>query len=153
MSLTDELFFENLAVASAETTNQLKSFLELAKDDHVYLSPASKSASLRWESVHGKDFNLGAVDLDGRLQTYAVNWVPESIGHLELNLGHQHLEELATLIGGSVRQTRSANQWYVVKTGTTLPLALDALNKPAEWLALIRNYQQRLNGVAPDKAQ
>jgi hypothetical protein len=149
MSLTEELFFEKLAATSADTANQLKSFHDLGQDAHIYLSPASKSASLRWESAHGKVFNLGAIDLDGRLQTYAISWVPESIGHIEL--GHQYLEKLAALVGGSVRKTKAASQWYVVKTGTTLPPAVDALQKSGEWLELIRDYQERLNGVEQDR--
>lgn len=151
MTLTEELFFEKLAQASPDTSRALNAFLKQAEPYGVFLSPASKSASLKWESPHGSIFNLGGIDFNGRLQTYSVSWTPHSIGQLQL--GHQYLERLAEIADGTVRQTPVTTQWYIVRNGTVLPSAFVALSKADAWLTLIREYQEQLNFAENGEAE
>ncbi|HRH80124.1 MAG TPA: hypothetical protein PLW81_03680 [Thiobacillaceae bacterium] len=147
MTMTEELFFENLEAASPETAAALRDFLSQASELAVFLDPATKSASLKWDSPDGKTFNLGGVDMAGRLMSYAVGWVPNSIG--KIALGHEYLAGLSEIVGGSVKHTKDKAQWYVTKNGA-FPMALDALSKPGAWLDLIKNYQDRLTKSGVD---
>lgn len=146
MSLSEETFFEQLAVTSPDTANALKHFMNLnrTKDMPLYLEVATKSAMIKWDSPQGKSFTLGGVVHNGLLGTDSVCWAPDSIGQVEL--AHVYLEEVAKLVGGAVRKTKTLSNWRVVKTGTTSPLnAMDALGKPDEWLNIIERYQEAIN--------
>lgn len=150
-SMSEELYFEKLEAASPETARALEAFLERAAEDGIFLNSAKKSAALKWESPQGKVFNLGAIDLDGRLQTYSVGWVPYTIGQLEP--AHAYLENLGKIVGATVHKTPHPGQWCIKKGATALPPALDALSKPDEWLELIREYQADLNNADTDSGR
>jgi len=147
MSMTEEIFFGKLESASHDAARELRRLLNLAdeKELRIFLSPATKSAALKWESVDGKVFNLGGFNLDGNLTTYSVGWVPSEIGKLEL--AHEYLGKLSSIAGGSVRKTKDPTQWCVVKNGTTPPKAMDVLSKTEAWLDLISEYQAKLNNT------
>ena len=140
MSLTDETFFERLSEASPEAAGALKHFSEVVNERGVFLDVASKSATLRWESGQGKAYSLGGIDLQGRLSTYSVCWTPQKIGRVDL--GHRYLADLSLMMGAQVKQTKSPDQWYIVKAGTstTLPQAIDALRNPEAWSKLVDDY-------------
>jgi hypothetical protein len=72
-----------------------------------------------------------------------VNWTADGIGRIDL--AHDYLEAVSGLLDGEVRKTRSPAQWYIVREGTTLPEALELLNRDEEWLSLIQRYTERLS--------
>lgn len=145
MSMTEAIFFEKLEASSPDVAKKLRQFLTRAdeKELRIFLSPATKSASLKWESASGRVFNLGGIDFSGKLITYAINWGTGEIGKLEQ--AHEYLDALGRLAGGTVRKTPNPAQWYVVRSGVTPPGAMDVLNKTEEWLDLIAEYQAKLN--------
>jgi hypothetical protein len=142
-TLSEELFFEQLEKAAPDTAAQLREFRAEAANIGVFLDPARKSASLKWESPQSKILSLGGIDIEGNFISYHVSWTPESLG--KVALAHDYLAALSRIVGGSVRQTPSPGQWYVVKSGTTLPPAIDLLQKKDEWLEAITTYQIRFS--------
>jgi len=148
MSMTEEVFFERLDAVAPEAATALRQFLGRAEELGVYLDVATKSALLKWESVHGTVFSLGGIDLNGNLVSYSITWKPNDIGRIDL--AHDYMAKLAELGGGSVRKTKDPTQWYVVKSGTAVARAIDVLRKPDEWLDIIRHYQARLNEAESD---
>lgn len=146
-TMSEDDFFERLAASSPETAAALRDFLQLQqqRDLRVFLQPARRSAGLRWESPDGKVFTLGAIDLDGKLNTYSVCWTPDQTG--QLDLAHKYLHDLASLAGGTVRQTKHPAQWYVVSSGVIIPPALPVLNRAEDWIELMAKYQQRLSAA------
>lgn len=146
MSLTAEMFWEKLEVAEAAAAKALRLLLQRADELglNIFLSPAAKSASLKWESPGGQSFTLGSISTTGTLTTFSVSWGPNHIGMVEL--GHAYLEELASLVGGAVKKTKDPGMWYVVTKadGTKTPAALALLDRQEQWLALIQRYQSQL---------
>lgn len=110
-TLSEESFFERLHASSPETAASFREFLPKVSDLGIFLQPASKSATLRWESPDGKVFSLGAVDCDGRLGTYSVCWTPKETA--QLKLAHEYLRDLAVLAEAKVRETKDPAQWYL----------------------------------------
>lgn len=141
MSMTEAVFMDQLQRGYPEVAKGLNSFLELAKDNGIYLDAASKSASLKFD-IDDRSFTLGGVRLDGMLTTNSVCWRPSEIGAIQL--AHDYLGAVARMINGSVRKTAEPANWYVVKTGTTSPSADEVLSRSDEWMAHISKYQERL---------
>ena len=147
MSMTEEIYFEKLEATSPEAAKKLRLLLNRSDEMElgIFLSPATKSAALKWESADGKVFNLGGIGIDGNLTTYSVGWVG---GTDKLEQAHEYLGKLSGIAGGSVRKTKDPSQWCVVKNGTTPPSATDVLDKTEDWLKLISEYQAKLNDHA-----
>lgn len=145
ISLSEESYFERLQSAKPETAAALKTLVAAASDIGVFLDVATKSVSLKWESPLGRLFNLGGIDLEGRLTTYSVCRAPHAMGHVEV--GQAYLEALAGIADAQVRQTKTVVEWYLVSIGTTLPSALPALRRASDWIERIRTYQQRISAI------
>jgi hypothetical protein len=68
-------------------------------------------------------------------------------------LAHGYLDRLAALIGGRVRQTKKAEEWYVIREGSkggyyeSLPQAKDLLARSSEWLEIVRWYTGELRSA------
>ncbi len=146
MSLTEEIFFDRLRLAAPDTADALQAFRRRAEEKglQVFLSPATKSVSLKWEAMDGRVYSFGGVTLGGMLSTYSISWVPNAVGRIDL--AQEYLFGLARLVHGSVKKTKDPTQWYVVTKpeGTALPAALDVLMRADEWIELIQSYQSRL---------
>lgn len=141
-TMSEDIFFEGLSSKAPSTVKPLRGFLDKVKDIGVFLDPATKSAGLKWQAPSGPTFNLGGITLDGKLTTVSVGWVPNSIG--QIDLAHWYLEELGTIIGGSVRKTPDKAQWYIIKGGLAFPDAIDALQEDDRWMTLIEDYTEKL---------
>ena len=145
ISLTEASFFEKLRQADPHAATSLPIFAKQAEELDVFLNITANVAMLRWESQGGKRYSLGGVNIQGRITTYSVGWAPNEIGHVEI--GHEYLQKLSKLVGGHVRETPRVEQWYVVISGTSLPPAVQALNKSTEWLNIISEFQKQVNNV------
>lgn len=113
MTMSEEIFFSKLAETRPETEKALRIFLDKASNYGVFLDPATKSASLKWQHPEGPTYNLGGITLEGQLNTYSVGWVPSGLG--QLDLAHEYLMKLSQIVEGSVKETPKQSQWYVVK--------------------------------------
>lgn len=139
-SISQEMLLERVAEVEPDLPAALDRFLEGALPLNIVLESASKSLQLRWHGPDDTVFALGGVNVQGELLTYNVNWVPLSIGRLDL--ARDYLSKLAHLLGCEVRK---AHYWYLVVPGTTRqPKAMPLLQRPTEWLALLADYTTAL---------
>ena len=139
-TLSEEAYFEQLADHAPATVQALQRFAAAAGKFDVYLDPAAKSASLKWDAPSGETFNLGTINIKGKFHTYSVGGVPDEL--LFLPLAHKYLEQLAEVLGGSVNRTPDPRQWCVKTQGGTLVDANEVLAKGEAWLALMQRYQE-----------
>lgn len=58
-TISSEVFYEALSKHDPNVSQLFKGFLGKAADLGIYLDPATKSASLKWEAPSGNVFNLG----------------------------------------------------------------------------------------------
>ncbi len=139
-SISEERLFEALGEIDPTLPERLRGFVDGLADEGLSLEPASKSLILRWTSpASGVRFNMGAIDVNGRLGTAYANWDADSIGRLDV--AHRYQEELATLVNGEVRRTPNPAQWYVVKQGTQPP----AISEMLDGAAAIRRFAEAIN--------
>jgi hypothetical protein len=150
-SISEDQLFESLAVAAPLVGEALNRFLKDAEELGVFVEPATKSLQIRWRGPDDVAYGLGGIDEKGRLLTNSINWKPSLIGRV--NLAHGYLDRLAALIGGRVRQTKKAEEWYVIREGSkggfleSLPQAMDLLARSSEWLEIIRWYTGELRSA------
>lgn len=155
-SISQDRLLEMLAATTPQLPEALKTFLENAGELGVFVEPAAKSIQLRWRGPDDVVYALGGIDQHGKLLTDSVNWKPNQIN--EVDLSHEYLERLASLVGGTVRRTQSPTAWYVVRDGKrrgyneSLPQAIDLLSRPNEWLETVRWYTGRLGSAIESKS-
>lgn len=140
-SISEEQFFEELSARHPDLVGALRTFLDRGAEIGVFAEPVRRSLMLRWIGPNGLAFALGGVTVDGELTTYSVNWTPDSIGRIDL--GNEYLERLAALVGGQVRKTPKAYNWYVVK-GNKPPRAVELVCNPVGWVAIVEDYTNKL---------
>jgi hypothetical protein len=146
ISISQERLLEILAGVDPGLPSAIESFADRAADLGVSLGTAPKSLQFRWRGPGDQTFAIGGIDERGDLLTYNVGWTADAIGHLEL--AHWYLEGIAGIIGGGVRQTRNPAQWYVVsKSPKGYPTVMLLLARQDEWLALIREYTEKLSAA------
>lgn len=142
-SLSQERIIESIAERAPDFPAALKEFAAAADQHGVFIEPATKSLMVRWPSPDGDLFTVGAFDLIGNFVTGSVGWRPNGLGLLDV--AHGYLAKVAALVGGSVKQTPTPDNWYVVIPGGKLPDAMTLLNRRDEWLMKIVEYGQALN--------
>jgi hypothetical protein len=133
---------EALGAAEPTLPDVIRAFAKAAAEQGIFLEPARRSLMVKWHGPDEKDYALGGFSVDGSFISYSVNWTPNAIGRIDL--AHDYLEELASLLGGVVRRVPSQDQWYVVKQETTRPTAMEVIGRQEEWLKLIESYARRL---------
>ena len=143
-SITQEQLLERLARSSPGAPEALKHFLEEADALGVFAEPATKSLQIRWTGPDETNYALAGITPDGELKTFQVSWKPNDIGRIDL--AHEYLQRVATLIGGKVRETPDPAQWYIVK-GEKNPPAMELLTKSDDWLDIIRWYTGELSAA------
>jgi len=155
-SISEDQLRERLQQSAPEVPGALDRFLTNAEELGVHVEPATKSLQIRWRGPDEVIYGLGGIDENGRLLTNSVNWKPNKIGRVDLS--HQYIDRLASLIGGQVRETKSPTEWYVVrdsqKTGynESLPEAITILSRSTEWLEAIRWYTGELSSAIESRS-
>jgi hypothetical protein len=148
-SISQDRLLEMLAEVEPNLPHSLQSFIDRASELGVVLEAATKSLQIRWRGPDDRIFALGGINEIGELWTNNVNWMPNSIGHIEL--AHEYLEKIAKIVGGEVRKTAKPDQWYVSLSGTKqLPNVAALLAHQGEWLAVIESYTDRLKFAVID---
>jgi len=144
-SISEEQMREGLRKAAPEAAAALDRFEEAAKKLGIVVEPASKSLQVRWRGPDDVDYNLGSLTPEGKLKTRMVNNRPDHIGRIDLS--HEYLAKVASLLGSKVRQTEKVAGWYVEGAKTRLPDAIDLLSRQEKWLDIIRWYTDELSAV------
>lgn len=137
-SMSAEDFRERLRAERPDVAKALDAFLAATADIGVYLVRATKSGSLKLDLDEDTTLYLGGIKPDGGLVTNSVVWSLAKFGKQEV--AHRYLRALATLCGGSVRETPDAGQWYVVASGTTAPDSMRLLASPEGWRHAVEDY-------------
>ncbi len=146
-SISQESIVEAINENAPGVMPALEEFLAHASEHGVFMAPQRKSLVLKWHGPEERDFSLGGVNVKGKLISYNVNWAADEIGHIDL--AHNYLEKVASLVGGSVRKTKTPAQWYVVRDGEEPP-AIDVLLRRKEWMAVIQEYTSALRKILND---
>lgn len=141
-SLTQERITETIAAVAPEFPAALRAFLAMAEPDGIFVEPAQKSIMVRCSGPDDVDLTLGSFDVNGRFQSYMVNWPPGLLGRVDV--AHDYLEKLAALIGGKVKRTPNPAHWYVTTREGQVPAVMEFLRKPEEWLAVIREFVEAM---------
>jgi hypothetical protein len=144
-TMSEAQMFDELARKAPELADKLKAFEQAADTLGVFIEGAPKSLQLRWTGTNDIDYALGGVTPDGKLKTKSVNGMPNEIDKVEL--AHEYLEKIATLLDTRVRRTESPNSWYVEGKTQKFPDAIDLLSKQTEWLDIIRWYTGELSSA------
>ena len=147
-SISQDRLLEMLGEIDAELPERLLSFVDRAAEHGVFLDSAEKSLQIRWQSPTNRTIALGGINQQGELETHNVNWIPESVGRI--NLAHMYIEKVAALIGGEICKTKTGRpgMWYVVMKGTKKrPSLTELLALEDEWLVVIADYTQALGAA------
>lgn len=137
-SITEEQIEEALAAVDPTLPNRLRTFVERLSDIGVRLEAASRSLVIRWSDDAGRELNIGAVNERGAYLTDYCNWALDGLGRLDIS--HAYLEDVATIVGGSVRQTPKPTGWYAVLEGTTHPPISMLLDRENDWASAIERF-------------
>jgi len=148
-SISVEQGMEALKVHSAATAKALEDFLNLASDRGIYLDTTTRRLMIRWAGPDDQAFPLAGITPDGYLATDSVNWPPNSFGRVDL--AHRYLDELATLVGGQVRKTKTPANWYIQGLDKNFPKIDLLFNRSEEWLQAIDRYIDSLASALKDE--
>lgn len=139
-TLTSEAYFEAVEAAAPGSTGRLKALLEELEPLGIY-ADIRRILMLKWRASSGAEFNLGAVELEGRFGGDYVNWSADAVGRLDL--AHAYQEAIARLVpGGSVRQTPKPTGWRVVGADGKNPPVNVLLDRKDQWIAAMIAYIQ-----------
>ncbi len=149
-TLTSEAFYEALGRQDPTAPARAQAFLEELQPLGVY-PDIRRTLNLKWRGSSGTEFSLGAIDLEGRLQSDYVNWAADSIGRVDL--AHRYQDALAALLPGtSVRQTAKPTGWRLVGTDGRNPPIGSLLDHKDGWLTAIADYLHGLDEAIESRA-
>jgi hypothetical protein len=140
--ISEEQLREQLQKDAATVASALNAFEARAKDLGVFIDAARASLHVRWQGPDGIDYSLGGITPKGQLRTNSVTFKPYLLGRVDL--AHEYLARIATLMGKSVHQSAKPKGWRVDGDETNLPDAIDLLSQPEKWLDVIRWYTAEL---------
>ena len=142
-SISQDRLIEMLQATAPETVKALNTFREKATPLGVFVEPAPKTLQFRWRGPDDEDYWLGGITPNGELRTMQVNYKPYQIG--KVDLAHEYLAKIATLMGKSVHRGAHPKGWRVLDEHAQRPKAIELLSHPDEWLEIIRWYTNELS--------
>ena len=148
-SISVEQGMEALRTYSTAAAKALEHFLDAASDRGIYLDAGTKTLIIRWNGPDDKTFTLANIHANGDLDTYYVGWTPNTLGRVDL--AHEHLSDLAALVGGQVRETKMPNNWHIRGPDGKLPKIEIILNRSNEWLKVIDRYIEKLSSALKEE--
>lgn len=144
-TLSQERIVEAISEATPGFLPALQSLLAAGENEGLFTESATKSLMVRFLGADESTFTAGGFGPDGTFWTYTTNWRPAALGLLDIS--HQYLEDVARVIGGSVRQTPKPEQWYVVTKNGETPKAMDILRHSEDWLRAIATFSRNLRAA------
>jgi len=137
-TISEEQFYEKLGETDPELPVRLRAFLERAESLGVFTETGTKSLLLRWRPNDSTKWSLGCIYQNGGYWTDNVNGPADSAGLL--NLSHQFLSDLATIIeGGFVKKLPKPTSWYVATEKRVASIG-DVLKKEDQWIAAAERF-------------
>lgn len=144
-SLSQERITEAISAAFPGFLPAFQAFLAAGENEGLFTESATKSLMVRFLGSDESTFTAGGFGPDGTFWTYTANWRPGTLGLLDIS--HQYLEDVARVIGGSVRRTPKPEQWYVVTKNGETPKAMDILRHSDDWLGAIATFSRNLRAA------
>ncbi len=112
-SITEERFYEQLGAIDPSYPARLQAFVAEAVDRGIVIEWGVAQLLLKWEMPDGRRVGLAYLQGEqGAVRTDAANWLLDKLGRVDLS--HAYLRDFADAVGGSVKETPSANSWYVL---------------------------------------
>lgn len=146
-TLTEEMFYEQLAAVEPGFPSGLKAFLASLEPLGV-MAEIRKTLIIRWRSPDGGIFRLAQIWTNG--QVWTDNWQGGDDGSLALR--HRYLELLATTVPGVfIKKTPSIAAWYIA-TAKGVVMLSELLAHAEAWRAAIERFieEVRLRPADPE---
>jgi hypothetical protein len=123
----------------------LDDFLERASEFGVTVE-FGRTMILRWNPDGLHKFNLGNIYPDGHVRTDPINWMPDTLGRIDL--AQEHLRDLASLVDGAfVKELEKQPSWYVRTAERDSIPVKPMLERRSQWLQAIQRYLEQLRAV------
>jgi hypothetical protein len=126
--ISEQVFFEDLH-ADEQTANELRSFLDEARDIGLYVEPGQNSLKLKSQLF---DFNFGVFRVQGDFR----NHLRDIEGYPQI--GESYLSRLAELFDEGFIYKIENRFWWTVKIGDRYLTISEVLAVKDRWLKIIR---------------
>lgn len=140
---SEQEFFEELAASSAKAAKWLKGLLERL-DQLGVTYDLKRSLILRYSPEGDEDFGLGYIDKSGRFQTAHSTWQLDGMGHV--GVAREYLEDIATLVGGTIPEHESPSEWSVQVDNRRLNIE-DLIGKEDAYIDIVERFLERIRRV------
>ena len=140
--LSEHMFFEKLADVDAKAAQNLKTFVELARDRGLDIAVGR---GLMVKRIQGQvKLNFGIFQPDNTFYNFGIAGSTQPLG--DKSVGENYLYALANLIGGEVFEAKGKAQWTVKLSGALVP-APNVLAVQEQWLELIEETIQKVEAL------
>jgi hypothetical protein len=142
MTITKELYFEQLEMTFPGISTRLNAFIDKVADYSVVPEFGSATMILRWHPDGTENWNLATIPLTGFVWTDYLGHQASSRGLI--NISKQYLKDLAALVPGAfVKETPKESAWYVSLDGkiVTIDKLLGDEARAEGWLDAIAALQ------------
>jgi hypothetical protein len=141
--ISEQAFYEKLAEIDPTVAQQLRTFLDRAKNTGLVVEPGQNSLMLKYIADE-IELNFGIFRTNGEFWNKRIARFTENIGHPEI--GETYLNRLASLFkGGYVYKAPNKFRW-TVKIGNNESLTIqDVLKVQDKWLEIIQDTIDQLH--------
>lgn len=133
-NITEQVFYEGLAIITPDLPNELREFFERTYELGLILESGASGLMLKTED---RKFNFALFHRDGYIRNYACG---------DTVLGNKYLEALASIIGNTKIYITSDGFGSTIKKNNDNYVSIsEALLKKNEWFELITNIVSEKN--------
>jgi hypothetical protein len=146
MTITKELYFEQLEMTFPGISRRLNAFIDKVADYGVVPEFGSATMILRWHPDGTESWNLATIPVTGYVWTDYLGHQASSRGLI--NISKQYLKDLAALVPGAfVKETPKESAWYVSLDGkiVTIDKLLGDEARAEGWLVAIAALQRAIS--------
>jgi hypothetical protein len=148
-TITEEKFYEELAVNFPTIVPRLKAFTARLEEIGVVIEFGKCSMHLRWRPDGQRTWTLGSIQTSGKVWTELLNEKADEVGLI--NLSHAYLSRLASLVPGAhVKEFLRLVSWYVAKGGTYITIDYLLAHEDG-WLAAMQDFMAAVTDALKDQ--
>src|SRR5271165_3076506 len=113
-TISEEKFYEELAATFPTLVPRLKAFTARLEAIGITTDFGKSSMILRWRPDGKRAWNLGTIQIDGKVWTDTVNGQANADGLVDLS--HAYLKRIASSVpGADVKELANPSTWWVRK--------------------------------------
>lgn len=135
-NISAEQFYEVVGEQHPELEAKIKGFIATLEPMQVYPEFRS-SLNFKWDPPSGRSLNLGYIQKNGQV------WSLSNIGSLPAEIGQAYIEELAQAMKLTINKETSMG-WYLARSDGKTPRIAEIADRLADWLPVIRKFQERV---------